>query len=241
MKRLTKIYIVSLHLVLVGVLWKSDFLDRLRLHFLGTLGGPEITDHYRRMLQLHSRSVDAVPTNSVIFIGDSLTQGLSVAAAHPLGVNYGISGDTTIGVLKRLPTYFPALRRAEGIVIAIGVNDFEYRSADAAIQNYIQIFDQLPQDCPVFISAILPIDLSLSGKFGGRKEWIQRFNAELKRLSEERDWVTFIDSSEVLDTDCDGNLDSVFHVGDGLHLNSAGNKVWAKKFSEVIQRDELKQ
>ena len=123
MKRLVVAYIVTLHLVVGGMLWKSDFLDRVnsRLGLIEQLPKPEISEYYHRILRYHERSVDSVPDDSVIFIGDSITQGLCVSAVQPNAVNFGIGSDTTTGVLMRIPAYMPALERAKCIVLAIGV------------------------------------------------------------------------------------------------------------------------
>jgi len=239
MKKLGIIYFVMLHAVLAGVLWKSDFAGRVDRHFGGTAASPEITDYFRRTLSYHARSVDAVPDGSVIFIGDSIVQGLAVAAVHPLSINYGIGSDTTKGVLDRLPIYMPALERARTIVLAIGINDIRYRSADDSIQNYIRILDTLPQDRRVVVSAILPIDESSRVELAGRKEWINRFNTSLRRITDARELVMFVDSATALDTDGDGRLDPSLHDGDGVHLNSAGNIVWASRLPDAIQRQEM--
>jgi lysophospholipase L1-like esterase len=236
MKRLAIAYIILLHLVLVGVLWKSDFLDLASRRILGKDARPEISEHYHGTLRYHARSVDVVPDGSVIFIGDSLTEGLAVAAVHPLSINYGIGGDTTRGVLDRLPTYMPALVRAKCIVLAIGFNDFRYRSPDDAVQNCIRILDALPKGRRVVVSAILPIDESARAELAERKDWIQRFNTELRRVAEERDAAIFVDSSHELDADGDGRLDPSLHDGDGVHLNSAGNLRWASRLRDAVLR-----
>ena len=221
------------------MLWKSDFLDRVGRRLGATPSKPEFTDYYDRIVQYHARSVDAVPDEAVILIGDSITQGLAVAAVHPLSVNYGIGSDTTKGVLQRLPTYMPALKRAKCIVLAIGVNDGRYRSAEEAINNYVQILDTLPQDRPVVVSAILPVDKYARAELGERKEWIEDFNSRLERLAGQRDLVTFLDSSNDLDKDGDGRLDPSLHDGDGVHLNSAGNIVWSSRLRGAIQRQRM--
>jgi len=235
MKRLSLIYLLLIHLFLAGVLWKSDFLSRVRLAFGGGLGEGSNEEEYQRMLSFHARSVGAVPEGAFVFIGDSLVQGLAVAAVHPLGVNYGIGGDTTKGVLDRLPIYRPALERAGAIVIAIGVNDLHARSAEDALRNYAEILAALPEGRPVFLSAILPVDLNLRGKFGEQGGWIAQFNRGLERLAEQGEGVTLIESGGVLDRDQDGRLDAQFHIGDGLHLNSLGNEVWAKRMREELR------
>lgn len=236
-------YFALLHILFAGLVWKTGLVKRFSL---GTAPAkrsirPEITDYYRRVLRYHARSVDAVPDGCVIFIGDSITQGLAVSAVSPLAVNYGIGGDTTQGVLERLPVYMPAIERAKCVVVAIGVNDTIYRTPSEAVRNYARILDRLPEDCPVITSAILPVDGSSSEALGQRTKWINRFNQELKELVDKRPAATLVDSSVVLDTDGDGQLDNSLHDGDGLHLNSAGNRAWAAKLRSAIASLERKE
>ncbi len=238
MNRFAIFYIGSLHVLVVAMLWKSDFLHRVskRIGWVAETPQSEITDFYNRILLYHRRSIDLVPDDSIIFIGNSITQGLCVTAVHPSAVNYGIGGDTTKGVLNRIPSYAPALQRAKCIIIAIGINDIRYRSADEAIQNYATILDRLPKKPHVFVSGILPTNENGHETHDVQLRWINEFNAQLRRLAAERDRVEFIDSSRALDTDGDNRLDARFDDGDGVHLNSMGNQVWATVLRNAIQR-----
>ena len=71
------------------------------------------------------------------------------------------------------------LERAKCIVLAIGINDGRYRSAEEAINNYVQILDALPQNRPVVVSAILPVDKAARAELADREEWIDDFNSGL--------------------------------------------------------------
>ncbi|MBT9311004.1 SGNH/GDSL hydrolase family protein [Leptothoe kymatousa] len=236
-KRLTVAYVALLHVVLGGVLWKSNFFASMqyRLGLVRPSLQTELTDYYHQTLKYHQHSVAMVPDDAVIFIGDSITQGLAVSAIYPLSVNYGIGGDTTVGVLERLPMYQPALARAKCIVLAVGINDTYNRSAEEALINYETILDTLPQDRQVIVSAVLPVDAAANEKkLGKRVEWRNTFNVGLQRLANEREFVTFVDSSAELDTNGDQRLDPPLHDGGGVHLNAAGNRVWAKKLRDAI-------
>ena len=94
-KRITVAYVVCIHLLLVFVLLKSDFIQRIenKLGIMRTQS--EITGHFHRMLRYHSRIDGNVPNSSVLFIGDSITQGLCVSAVSSPSVNYGIGSDTS--------------------------------------------------------------------------------------------------------------------------------------------------
>ncbi|MEM7783719.1 MAG: GDSL-type esterase/lipase family protein [Planctomycetota bacterium] len=244
MKRLAFAYIVFLHFIIAGVIWNSDYADRIgrRLGFHCSSVKPEFTEYYDRLVRYHVRSVEAVPDDSVIFIGDSITQGLAVCAVHPFSVNYGIGGDTTQGVLERIPKYLPALRRAKSVVIAIGINDSRYRTVSSAIANYSKILDTLPQDRPVIVSAILSMDLPDSNEVASRLVWVDQFNSQLRKIAKQRISVTYIDTNAALDSNGDGLLDISLHDGDGLHLNSAGNLVWAENLRQALSdQNKLKQ
>ena len=97
-------YVVLLHVSFLGVVWKPGILDRVRT-VLSTTPRPELTEYYHRMVTSHLRMDPCVPEGSVVFIGDSLTQGLCTAAVVDRSVNFGIGSDTTQGVLERIPRY----------------------------------------------------------------------------------------------------------------------------------------
>lgn len=231
-----RIYLAAVHVLLLIVLWKSNFLDKVAQK----LGAPpsieEIKSQFHhRTVHLQERAVGSVPDDAVIFIGDSITQGLCVLAVSPLAVNYGIASDTTAGVLKRLHKYLPAIERCKCVVLAVGTNDSAYRSVEQAVENYRLILAELPLDCPVIISSILPQDSRTEKITEQRVAYMNAFNERLQELSDLHDNVTFLDNDPALDTDNDGRLDEVFHNGDGLHLNTAGNLAWAASLKTAIE------
>ena len=134
-------YAIGLHLLLAIVLLKSNFIQKVE-HKLGiTSYQDEITDDFRRMLKYHMRMDGNVPNNSVVFIGDSITQGLAVTAVASPSINCGISCDTSYGVLKRIRRY-KSIENASAVVIAIGVNDMKYRSNKKILWNLADEFHE---------------------------------------------------------------------------------------------------
>ena len=67
-----------------------------------------------------------VPDRSVLLLGDSIIAQLDPISIGPQIVNFGLAGDTTRTMLRRLPT-LRALDRAQGAVIGVGINDLRYR------------------------------------------------------------------------------------------------------------------
>jgi hypothetical protein len=115
-KKLFFIYLSIIHVSLIFILLKSDFIPKVQAKLGFEKSTQELTPHFKRMLTYHKRMDGNIPSGAVIFIGDSITQGLAVSAVYPKSVNYGIGSDTTIGVIKRLSDY-KSLSRARAIVI----------------------------------------------------------------------------------------------------------------------------
>lgn len=234
--RLAWTYIVALHLWIAVMLWKTDFAPRILAKFGMQLHSEraELSSHFYRMLRYHKASCSNIPQGATLFIGDSLTQGLCVASVTPLSVNYGIGSDTTVGVLTRLDDYKPAISNSSRIVLAIGINDLALRSNDDIIENFNAILNKL-SGIPVFVSSLLPVDPTTDGKFDGYPKRIAYINAHLQRLCENFPNASLIESSGHLDLNADGHLDKDFHNGDGIHLNPAGNRVWAAVIRHRIE------
>ena len=236
-KQTTIAYLIGVHILLAVVLLKSDFIDRVE-HKLGihkTAEPPEITQHYHRMLHYHRRMDGNVPEGAILFIGDSITQGLCVSAIASPAVNYGIGSDTTTGVLQRLP-YYNSIGRASAVVLAIGINDMKRRSNDEILENYRAIIAQIPKTIPVIVSAVLPLDEESRDDWQGRNQKrIKTLNSNIVNLAMVENNVFFVDAGPLL-IDEAGNLADVYHDGDGVHLNSRGNAIWIDALKTEIQK-----
>lgn len=235
-------YLIAVHVLLVIILLKSDFIDRIQNKLWAgnhPLQSSELTHHYHRMLGYHKRMDGNVPDGAVIFIGDSITQGLCVSAVAVPSVNYGIGSDTTFGVLKRLLDY-RSISRADAVVTAIGINDFRYRSDENIAQNYQTILEQISKTTPVIISAVLPVDETARAArgWGGISHRINTLNSHLERFAQSMDNVFFVDAGPGL-LDDTGNLADIYHIGDGVHLNAAGNAVWIDVLKNEVQKIRL--
>jgi lysophospholipase L1-like esterase len=227
-------YLVLIHVFLALMLWKSDFLPQVARKLDVAQPVHRASDHYESMLQYHLRMDTNVPDKVVVFIGDSLTQGLYTDAAASPSVNYGIGGDTTVGVLRRLPHY-RSLFRASAVVLAIGVNDMKSRDNWEIVQTYRRILQDLPPAVPVVCSAVLPVS---EARFRPHRtvsnSRIRDLNTSLKKLCLEKDRRLFLDiGSKLVDTR--GDLAAAFQDGDGVHLNSAGNGIWIGELRVAVR------
>ncbi len=199
-------------------------------------GVDEITPYYRRLLQYHMRFDPLIAEEQVLFIGDSLVQGQCVVCIVPGAVNLGIGGDTTYGVLGRLQVC-GSCKRVRGVVLAVGLNDFKFRSEKAIVANYRRILDALGDVQALLVSAILPLDEEIRTDRLSINTRIASVNAGLSSLCSGIGHCVFVDAGAAL-ADENGNLADRYHVGDGTHLNAEGNRVWGAAIRAGIARWE---
>ena len=181
----------------------------------------------------------SVQSIATIFLGDSITQGLNVSAVTHPAVNFGIGKDTSYGLLQRIPQY-RSLQSAKQAIISIGVNDIirMRRKPEEVIANYRAMLDALPAGLKVFISAVLPAnDAAYEAAFkpvneAVLSEQINALNTALKAFADQRG-ITFVDAGPALRDDS-GQLADRFHVGDGLHLSTAGYAAWTDSLRSVL-------
>lgn len=222
-------WLLAVHAIALLAVFDTDLLYRIDRK-LGTslLTSPEITPFYEDMLGSQRQLDGSVETGSVIFLGDSITQGLNVAAVTHPAINYGIGMDTSLGLLQRI-SYYDALAKASRIVVAIGINDLirTRRSNAEIIDNYRQILGRLPESVPVIIQAVFPVDeRQLAAGFNQR---ISALNQSLQQLAQQHN-AAFINLHQVM-ANAEGNLKTTLHTGDGVHLSVAGYRVWIDQLS----------
>jgi len=192
--------------------------------------------HYDKMITLHKSVQENITEDSILFFGDGLTEALCLSCFFQNGVNFGISGDTTTGLLKRLPKY-NNIRISKGVSISIGINDLnEIKSNDYSgmINNYKKILDAIPSDKNILLDSIHPVNYKLSAYQDEIKLRISFINKYIESLCNERKNCQYLDTNKYL-ADINGNLKEDYHRGDGLHLNSAGNRIWGDLINNAIK------
>jgi len=233
MKKGLIIYLLFLHAFVFLVLFKSDFIPRVDRYLgLGAIKKGESDQYYNQLVTFQSRQDVNMPDGMVIMIGDSLVQGFNPALLSYSTANYGIGRDTTEGVLNRIPSY-ASLSNAKAIVLAVGINDLKVRSNEKTIENYQAILKSLPGHVPVIICGIMPV--AESYPYSYLKPRILRLNTELEDLSRGFQNVYYVTPAFAL-TDQFGWLAKDYDAGDGVHLNGAGNLIWAKELNEALKR-----
>ncbi len=236
-KKSWAVYIILLHLFCLVVLLKSNFVAKVG-RTIGLSQQPEISSYYKQTVSFHKKMDGSIPEGATIFIGDSITEALATSAVAEVSVNYGIGSDTTYGVLRRLPLY-SSLARAKCIVIAVGVNDLTRRGDNDIIKNYQQILNSIASDKSVVVSAVLPVDervkqIQLKVELNNKR--ITQLNNKLENLCGTYRNVIFVNPGQELQSS-DSNLKTRYHVGDGIHLSTAGYRIWIDKLRNVLDSD----
>lgn len=208
-----------------GYFLNDSKIDKIIKYKLG-LNSKELDNYYYKLLAIQERQDIQVRSGSTIMIGDSITQGL----VYPRFMNYGIGSDTTYGVINRIEKY-KSLNDAKKIILMIGINDLKRRSDAEILENYLEILDKLPSSKLVVFS-VLPVNEEVVSKNPQMNNArIKKINQRIAELCSQKK-IKFIDLSEFY-LDDNGFLDKKYHVGDGIHLNDEGYKIWIKYLNEI--------
>lgn len=211
-------------LILVAVCaFKPGLISHIKTCFAEPAPPPELSHGFYESVGFHQKIDQNLPAGSILFIGDSHVQGLAVTAVTPLGVNFGIGHDTTLGVLHRLPLY-SSVKETRAVVLAIGFNDLRRRNNAAIIKNISQILEQIPPGVPVLLCGIMPVDEE-PRNLAGYNARILLLNEQLAHLEALRSKTLFLNPTPIL-ANKTGSLPSTLHSGDGIHLNSPGYERW---------------
>jgi len=186
-------------------------------------------DAFYRETAAHLRRLDrSVLPGDVLFLGDSHVQGMNVTMVTPHGVNFGIGGETSDGLLRRIESY-TSLRRASAVVIAIGFNDLYTGNPADSARTIAKILLNMP--VPVVLSAVPPIDAIRRPEFGSQmNDRIAALNVSLMQLCKVNCWYV---PASAFATDATGNLRD--HEGDGVHLNTEAYTAWTAAIKTALQ------
>jgi lysophospholipase L1-like esterase len=163
----------------------------------------------------------------VAFVGDSLTDVGRWSEAYPgLRVrNFGIFGDTTVGLQHRISQVVDA--RPGTVFLQIGTNDIEYgRSPEAIAANIDGMIDSMTKGIPgvkIYVESLLPRQPEYDAK-------VRAVNALLKVLAEKRG-LTYIDLYSRFAVD--GRLNPRL-TSDDIHLSGQGYEIWRDVIRDYV-------
>lgn len=174
---------------------------------------------------------------AVVFLGDSITHGWGddVGGSFPgLKVaNRGIGGDTSRGVLHRLPGDVLAVR-PRAVVLLIGTNDLAHKAGPEVITGNVKlILAALRREnpkMPVVLCAVFPSSATKQRPV----DRIQRLNELYQAVVKDDPGVTFIDTWSIFaNTQGDAKPEE---FPDLLHPNAAGYAKFAGALHPVFAK-----
>ncbi len=157
-----------------------------------------------------------------VLLGDSLAQQFPVEqlSRDRFWLNQGIAGDSTADILQRLDSFDQT--RPDAIHLTAGISDLRQGATNGdVLSNMQQIIRRLRAshpDAQIYVHAILPTRLEALSV-----NRIRRLNYNISLLAEQES-ARFVNLQPAF-ADPDGKLQAQLTT-DGLHLNSAGYRVW---------------
>ncbi len=199
--------------------------------------GPRHTLHYEEWVAILGREAEAAartpPQHLAILAGDSLSLAFPPELLPPNWhwLNQGISGETTVGLLRRISLLDQV--EPEVVFVMIGINDLIHGVGDETIlanqRLIVRSLRRAHPDTPIVLQSILPHQ-GAESRWEGREhllelpnERIRALNQRLKRLAE-REGATYLDLYPLF-ADAQGTMHPAL-TSDGLHLSERGYLVW---------------
>jgi len=183
----------------------------------------------------------------IIFLGNSITQGIggerpsvTYKAGKPyfdksfIGyhwVSAGISGDRTQHILWRLKNGNYASSHPKLLVLTIGVNNFNEDSGEETADGIKLILDWLKVNMPqTKVLLIGPLPTGLHPNSSNRIKY-DIVHSIIKNYTSPQ--VTYLPLTKYFIKQ-DGELDTIYCSGDGIHLIEPGYELWAKLLKEAV-------
>lgn len=198
--------------------------------------GERLYLNYQQWVDLLAQEAEAVaqqqPENLYILLGDSISLWFPSEILPPgTWLNQGISGDTSVGVLRRLELLDDT--QPQAIFLMIGINDLlrgvESETVIANQRLTIRYLQRIHPDTVVVVQSILPHSAE-NATWEGREKLLEIPNAEIRQINQTLKAIAETESAVYLDlysffADEQGNLRTELST-DGLHLNTEGYKLW---------------
>ena len=191
--------------------------------------------------------------NKIVFLGNSITQGLRLHQKHLNRKDIiirGISGDYTDGVLARLEEI--VFYKPKAVFLLIGVNDFfdDNRNRPDRTPNYVsnnifriaEIIKQRSPKTKVYIQTIIPINNQqyLEDKPYVQFLWPQSIPSVNDQINETNQIIIRNKNFDIIDLHSaflrnDSQLDTKYST-DGVHLNELGYKNWINTINPILNK-----
>lgn len=191
----------------------------------------------------HVKKFDQMDTSKeLMLLGDSMMAYFPTKAfkLEDQVTNFGIPGDTTIGVLNRVNQVIRL--KPKYVILNIGLNDFVLTnlSHEESLNHILEIRHQILEGCPntlVYVTSLTPINQK---DFQDQTYLLNRdpkdaihLNQMLKNKIDERFYIDI--HSKLLDDK--GNL-KFDYTRDGIHLNQKGYHIYLDMILKILDADE---
>jgi lysophospholipase L1-like esterase len=195
---------------------------------IGLIDNAGITEFQKNTVAHHMRLDRNLTDGRLVFLGDSHILGLDTMQVAPDGVNFGIGGETTAGLLARVGRY-KSVRQARGVVIGIGFNDFGRHESGQTVDNVRRILARI--SVPVVLCGILPV-----APGGAENPAAAKLNAAIASINSD---LRSICTKDCIFADPDpifaGMADPApYYESDGVHLSREGYGAWTKLISHYV-------
>lgn len=197
----------------------------------GTKRNYVVTDYFNQgrweFLRAKFNKMNKSKNSSVLF-GDSMTENIYHYLPNDGSfVDMGISGDFSIGLLKRfenIKNYHP-----DNVFIMIGINDLiEKIPVEVIFSNYRKLIRRIQKELPdtkIYVQSTLPTTgrESIFGSSQNINNRVEKLNGCLKKYCWEKG-INYIDMYNDF-TDENNELKKMYTT-DGIHLNKEGYAIW---------------
>ncbi|MBE0612758.1 MAG: hypothetical protein IH604_03730 [Burkholderiales bacterium] len=232
-------YVVGLHLFVFVTILKTDLLERAGAR-LGLRFGNEFSIDARafRSAQFLLDRIDQTMRKSpVVFMGDSIMEGLPPLHGIPRSMNLALGGSTSLRTAAMIGGY-RNIDHVAAVVLGVGINDLcgERPSAQEFESRLRKLSAALPTGVRVVWSSILPVDPnSPRAACTIDPDVVRQANSRIAALCKDRAACIYSDGYSKL-AGVGGHLPPQFHVGDGLHLSPLGYEVWSAQLRQDLVR-----
>ena len=161
-----------------------------------------------------------------LFLGDSLIADFDwqKRMSHFEILNYGVPGETTKGLLKRIPTIIKEVDNPGLILLMVGTNNLiiEDYSFVSDLQKIIVKLTSRYPTTEVITNSLLPCKLP----------WVS--TESLEKINKQIDPMTQQTGSCYLDMYSKFKSHPEYFQGDGVHLTPKAYDIWAKCILEFV-------
>ncbi len=161
-----------------------------------------------------------------LFLGDSLIADYDWQERMPhfTIINRGVPGETTQGLLTRIPAITQSIKDPEMILLMIGTNNLiieDYSFLEPLRQIIVALTSQYPTT-EVITNSLLPIQLPWLNM-----DALQQINAKIEPMTQQT-------GSCYLDMFTRFKPTPEFFQGDGVHLQRKAYELWSKSILEFV-------